>query len=265
MKKVWMILLILSIFSCSTSKKIINSSDSESCLSLDPINYHNSNFNSKWLSNNGIKKIIEREYLDGRNGKIHSVSVLYINSDGFLKKKYSGLSYPENDSPNENDLSSKWDYTYEIQDSFLIQKSRIVRFHNEKGKMEKPDTLGMGRSILNMKSATTYHNEKNEIARRYKYDDKNRLIEVIDGEGKSMFKLEYLSEIKIRVEKYSYWSKEYKSSWVTFNKNGQIIKNYDESNNSTHEFLYNEKGEMIEDKSYFKNKEPIYYTFEYVK
>ena len=42
-----------------------------------------------------------------------------------------------------------------------------------------------------------------------------------------------------------------------FNRKGQIIKNYDESNSMTHEFLYNERGEMIEEKSYLKTKTQI--------
>lgn len=263
--KILILLIYIVIASCSTSKKIVSNSKMETCLELDPTNYHNARFNPKWISANGIKKIIEREYLDGKNGKVHTVSVFYYNSDGHKLTRYAGLSYPKDDSPNEKDIFSRWDYDYELQDSFLIQKSKIVRFHNQNGKMEKPDTLGMRISSLNLKSAKVLKNEEGNIIRRYKYDNQNRLTEVIDKEGKSMFKLKYLSDNKIEVEKYSPWKKEYKKSWATFNKKGQIVKNYDESNSATHEFFYNEKGELIVDKSYFKGKRPNYFTYEYIK
>ena len=131
--------------------------------------------------------------------------------------------------------------------------------------MENPDTLGMGISSINLKSAKILKNEEGEIVRRYKYDNQNRLIEMLVEEGKSMFKLKYLAKNKIEVERYSQWKKEYKKSWATFNTKGQIIKNYNEANSATHEFFYNDKGELIEEKSYFKNKEPNYFTFEYLK
>ena len=263
--RTWIILLGLSIFSCSIREKVPSDSDIENCLILDPLSYNNSTFNPKWLSENGVKKIIQREYLDGRNGKIHLVNVLYFNPNGYLKTKYSGLSYPKNDLPNEGNISSKQDYVYEYQDSFLIQKWRTVRFYDQNGKMKEPDTLRMVKGILNLKLASSFKNEKREVVREYRYDNIKRLFEVMDGKGKSMFKLQYISKDKVRIGKYSHWHERYVDAWLTFNSKGQIIKNYDESNTATHEFFYNKKGEMIEEKSYFKNKEPNYMAYEYVR
>ena len=185
-------------------------------------------------------------------------------SHGYLKTKYSGLEYPENDYANEEDFFSKWDYIYEHQDSFLIQRSQIVRYYNGEGKLGKPDTIKMGNQIINLKKARSYKNENNQVVRKYLYDDKNRLIEVKKGDDESMFKINYLDN-KIQVIKYSNWNKAYGNSWVEYNGKGQIIKNYDESNLATHEFFYNDKGEMVEEKSYFKNKEPNYFKYEYKK
>ena len=80
-----------------------------------------------------------------------------------------------------------------------------------------------------------------------------------------MYNLKYLTDNRIQVEKYSHWKKEYFNSWATFNKKGQLIHNYDESNRATHEFMYNRLGEMTEEKTQFNNKEPNYHTFEYIK
>lgn len=66
-------------------------------------------------------RIIEREYLDGRNGKIHLVTVLDYNKNGYLKTKYSGHGYLKDDSPEEESIFSKWDYNQEIINSFVFQ------------------------------------------------------------------------------------------------------------------------------------------------
>ena len=79
----WIISVMISIYSCSLNKKINSNLDVENCLMLDPINYHNARLNPKWLSKNGIVKIIEREYLDGKNGKVHLVNILYFNNNGY--------------------------------------------------------------------------------------------------------------------------------------------------------------------------------------
>ena len=166
-KSVGIILLSLYTLSCSKGKRVINYSNSENCLTLDPLNYNNAKFNPKWMSNNGVKKVIKREYLDGKNGNIHLVTVLYFNAEGYIKTKFSGLGYPKDDSPNEEKNFSRWDYTYEFQDSFVIQSYRIVRFHNEKGEMNNPDTLSTSISIHNINLAKRFVDEKNEIIRLY--------------------------------------------------------------------------------------------------
>lgn len=257
------VVLCLIVCSCSMKRKIVNNPSIEKCLTLDPLNSNNSDFNPKWVSKNGITKIIEREYLDGKNGKIHLVSVMDFNSDGYIKTKYSGKGYPQDDSPNEEDIVAKWIYTYENQDSFIVQKSKVVRFYNQQEKLEEPDTLREVRKIIKLKSAKSYTNKNDEVIRTYNYDKKNRLLEAIDGKGKSIYKLEYPSDNIIQVEIYSHWHKKYAKSWVTLNNKGQIIKTFDESNNGTHKFLYNKKGEMIEEEFFFKDKAPNYLTYEY--
>jgi hypothetical protein len=263
---IWLLIICLLIFSCSIDRKILNVNYGTACLNFDPQYFGpGAEFNPYWISKNGVRKVIEREYLDGRNGRIHLVTVLYFNRDGYIETKYSGLGYPKDDSPNEQDIFSKWDYTYKYQDSFLIQQQQVVRFFDEHGALEKPDTLDMTQKILNVKKAKKYLDENNRILLKYEYDKYGNLKSVYGFNGLINYRLNYLKRNKIEVEKYSYVSMKIMPSIANFNENGQLVRFDDASSGFTYDFLYNEKGEMIEEKSQFKTRQPIYYTYEYFK
>lgn len=253
---------------CKTKKQasfgLLNEISNRACLIVQPTAYHCVRFNPDWIVENRIESIIEREYLDGKEGRVHLVTVLEYNTDGYLEFKYSGMGYPKDDSPNKEDIFSRWECETRILDSFVVHGSKIVRFHNEKGKMEKPDTLKMGYSIFNVSKASNYINQENEIVRTYEYDKFKRLISESDSKGKSRFTIVYHSNNKIEIRKFSFWKKQEYSSWLTLDKKGRIIRNFDESNDSTHEFTYDNIGRMIEDEHWFKGKEPNYHTYEYI-
>ncbi|MGN6440097.1 MAG: hypothetical protein ACTHMM_26455 [Agriterribacter sp.] len=255
----------LLIFSCSTSKKAISVDDTQKCLILDPTSANKTNFNPKWLSQNNIRKIVEREYLNGKEGKIHLVNVLHFDTDGYLQTRYSGLSYPENDSPNEKEIFSRRDYTYTKQDSFLIQTELIVRFHDGKGKLEMPDTLPYPIvRALNVHQATQLKNEQNEVVEYYEYDSMKRLTSVKNKDGTLVFSVRYQQDNKIQIGRFSSRSGDVVNSWATLNTQGLIIKNYEESSGISSEFSYNDKGEMIEEKMPVADK-ALYRTYEYLK
>ncbi len=93
----------------------------------------------------------------------------------------------------------------------------------------------------------------------------NTTIEIKDGDGNYMYNLKYLPQNIVQITQYSSRQKKIITSRLTINKNGQIINNFNEGNNFTHEFIYNEKGEMVEEKSQFKSEEPNFLTYEYIK
>lgn len=263
--KVLFFLLILNMVSCSITRDTSNIFTAENCLTLDPLNYHNVQFNPQWIAKNRIKKIIEREYLDGRNGKIHLVSVMYYNNEGYIQTLYRGKGYPKDDSPNEDDVSSKAEYTYSQTDSFDIQTHQIIRFHNGEKDLVEPDTLPMVIKLFNRLRAKNFVNEHSEHGRSYHYDEHGRLIKETYGNGEELYSLKFNPENTIEIEEYSTWLGKTINSLITLNDKGQIIRNFDKSNGATHEFKYNSKGKMIEEKSWFKDKEPIYYIYEYVR
>ena len=262
-KYLFIIVLITTSPACSILKH--NTSSIEKCLIVDPLNYNNTRLNPNWIKRNGIKKIIEREYLDGRNGRIHLVTVKYYNKDGYIQTKFSGKGYPKDDSPNETEIFSKWEYTTTHKDSFDFLTYQIIRFFDGQNDLNEPDTLSLTRRMFNVKKAKFYKNEKGKILRTYKYDRYDRLVEELDEKGKKVYNFLYNSPTEIEIEKFSMWFNRFSNTRITLNKQGQIIRNYDDSNEATFEFKYNSKGEMIEEKSWFKNKKPIYNTYEYIK
>lgn len=253
------------LFSFSTHKKMIFNGDAQKCLILDLQSANKTSFNPIWLSQNKIQKIIEREYLEGRNGRTHLVTVFYFNVDGYLQTKYSGLSYPENDSPNEKEVFSRRDYYYTKLDSFLIQTEQTVRFHDGNGKLEKPDTLPYPIiRALNVHQATQLKNEQNEAVEYYEYDVLKRLVSIKSKDGTPVFSVRYEPENKIQIQRFSSRSDNVRRAWVTLNAEGQIIKNFEEVSGITSDFAYNDKGELIEEKISIPGKE-LYHTYEYVK
>lgn len=262
-----LVFLIISLMlaSCFITNKTAHISETEKCLIISPLDYDNVRFNPKWISANGIKTIIDREYLDGKNGRIHLVTVEYYDSDGYIHTKYSGKGYPKDDSPNEKDIFSKWDYKIVHKDSFDFLTYHVIRFNDGKNDLEIPDTLSITRRFFNVKHAKFLKNDEGEILGTYRYDNRGRLIEELNEEGISIKKIKYKSDTLIEIEEFFTWFNKTEYSWLTLNKKGQIIRNYDESNENTTEFKYNSIGEMIEAKSWFKNKKPIYHKYEYVK
>lgn len=261
-----LLLITICVASCYSSKKIAQvDRDVIQCLKIDPSNYHNVMINPAWISKNYISRIIEREYLDGKNGKIHLVTILDYNERGYLITEYRGLSYPKDESPNETDIFSRWDYNQEQINSFVIQTAQIVRFHDRKGKRETPDTLKMAGKLFNLQMKNEFVNDEGEIIWTYKYDNQNRPLTKLNKDGEESFSIVYHSERKIEIKEYSSWTKEHYSSWMTIDKNGRITKDYNESNLSTHEFEYDKNGNMVVDKHWFKGKEPNYHTYEYIK
>lgn len=258
-------IVVLVLVSCYTAKKhALNATPNTPCLILYPPTYHNVRFNPEWIVQNQIESIIEREYLDGRNGKIHLVTILEYDSNGYLKTKHSGLSYPKDDSPNKKDIFSRWEYETEIIDSFVIHSSKIIRFHNEEGRMEKPDTLQMGGSIYNTNKATEFLNQNGELVRFYEYDKSDRLIAEKNNMGELNYSIIYHDDGKIEISEFSRWQNRQFSSWITLDNLGRIVINFDESNNLTHEFKYDDNGKMVEEKLWFKGKEPNFHTFEFI-
>lgn len=264
-------LLLFTLFafliaSCSMTKKVQESSQTVNCLKLDPFNYNKVMFNPQWISQNGITRIIEREYLDGQNGRIHLVMILDFDSTGFLKTKYNGLSYPKDGSPNEKGITSKVNYKVEKLDSFVFHTQQTIVFHNEKGKMKTPDTLSTFGSLHNISNAKAFVSEEGEILRSYLYDKKGRIIkEYYAPEKELLYSIKYHKDDKIEIVQFSTWKNAAFSSWVVTDKENRIISAYDESNESTHEFKYDSHGQMIEDKHWFKNTKPNYHTYEYIK
>lgn len=265
LKSVFLFSILIILGACSIYKPVTNKSDKTKLLILDPGNYHNVRFNPEWIVENNIETIIEREYLDGKDGKVHLVSILEYDGKGYLKTKFSGLSYPENDLPNKNDIFSRWEYKITSIDSFLVHSSKIIRFHNQNGKMEKPDTLQGGSKLYNLKNAKTYLNERGELLIKYIYDKSNRLTKELNAEGAEVLSIKYYENGMIEINKFSQWQSKDFSSFIFKDKNGRIIKNVDESNNMTHEFIYDDNGFMVEVKHWFEGNEPNYHKYEYVR
>jgi len=261
------ILLIILSIGCNSIKKIESKEeiilDKNGILALYPPTYHCVRFNPDWIVKNDVESIIEREYLDGRNGKIHLVTILDYNSNGYLEFKHSGLSYPIDDSPNKNDIFSRWEYNTEVLDSFVLHNYRIVRFHDENGKMNKPDTLSLSKNKFNTKMASKFVDQENQVISIYEYDKFKRLVSEKNRKGEIRYRIVYHPNNKIEVIKFSRWHNKEFSSWITLDKKGRIIQNFDESNKMTHEFKYDDSGRMIEDKHWFEGKEPNYHTYEY--
>ncbi|WP_417199798.1 hypothetical protein [Bizionia sp.] len=263
-KSIIFLLILIIAAACSTTKFSTTKLDDAKPLKLDPRNYHNVRFNPEWIAENNIESIIKREYLDGKNGKVHLVSILEYDKNGYLKTKYGGLSYPKSESPTKEDIFSRSEYKIISLDSFIVHSSNIIRYHNENGKMDQPDTLKMGTHIYNLKSAKVYLNENGEVYRKYFYDESDRLIKELDKNGEESFSIKYLENGKIEIVEFSRWKGEKFSSIITKDKFGRIVKNFDESNNLTNEFYYDKKGNMVEDKHWFEGKEPNYHTYEYI-
>jgi hypothetical protein len=264
--KTFLYILILVISgACSSTKISTAKSTKTQFLVLDPRNYHNVSFNPKWIAENNIETIIEREYLDGKNGKVHLVTILEYDKSGYLQTKFGGLSYPKNEEPIKDDIFGRWEYKKIEIDSFITQPSKIIRFHNQKGKMEQPDTLKMGNKIYNIKYANVYLNEEGEMTREYIYDKSNRIIKELNKGGTEAFSVKYKNDQLIEISKFNQWKEKTFSSFIIKDKTGRIIKNIDESNDMTHEFYYDKNGYMIENKHWFKGKEPNYHTYEYVR
>jgi len=259
-------ILILVIFGAFSSTKISSAKSAKTqFLILDPRNYHNVSFNPIWIAENNIETIIEREYLDGRNGKVHLVTILEYDKSGYLHTKFGGLSYPKNEEPIKDNIFGRWEYEKIEIDSFIIQSSKIIRFHNQKGRMEQPDTLKMGSKIYNIKNANVYLNDDGEMIREYVYDKSNRIIKELNKDGTEAFSVKYKNDKLIEINKFNQWKEKTFSSFIIKDKTGRIIRNIDESNDMTHEFYYDKDGFMIEDKYWFEGKEPNYHTYEYVK
>jgi len=258
-------LISIAIFSCSISKKLDSINNTDKPLMIDPYNYHKVSFNSNWISSSEITRIIEKEYLDGRKGKLHLITILDFDSNGYVSIKYNGHEYPKNDAPDETNIFSKVVYETEINNSFVTQKWRTIRYLGKSSNALETDTLYSGWKVFNTAKSKIYKNSNNEIITKYEYDAQNRIVKEISGDGEEIYSIIYHSKNKIEIKQYSNWFKGNFSSWITIDNQGRITMVYDESNKSTHEFKYDNLGFMIEDKHWFKDKEPNYHVYEYIK
>jgi hypothetical protein len=269
MRTVYVIVIFLSInylnFSCSSSKKLNSLSDNIQPLIVDPYNYHKVNLNPIWIATNGISQIIEREYLDGRNGKIHLVTILEYDNDGYITVKYNGQGYPSNDMPDKSKIFSKQIYENKLTKSFVEQTSKIIIYPKQNSENEKIDTICGGWTVYNRDKSIEFRNTDDKIIKTYKYDHENRLVKEISSDGKDLFEILYHDVNKIEITQYSNWFKGNFSSWITIDNQGKIIRVYDDSNKSTHEFKYDKLGFMVEDKHWFQGKELNYHIYEYIK
>jgi len=256
---------MLFLNACSVLKESGDKTNQDACLSLYLPNHNHINFNSKYLASHHIQKIIEREYLHKKDKKTDLVNIIYFNHQGYITSKLNGKANPETDKPNEKDIFSRWDYSYQPKDSFLIKKSKITLYYLQNKKLPKPFIRDVGINILNIKNAKFYRDDDRGIKQQYQYDEKNRLIALIDSEGKALYRLNYLPNNTLEIKSYDSEKQAYIKSLIRYNQKGQVISTYNEATTDTSEFFYNKRGEMIEEKTYFKNQEPIYYLYEYVK
>jgi YD repeat-containing protein len=252
-------------FSCSSSKKFSSLDEHTHPLIIDPYNYHKVNLNPNWIAANEISQIIEREYLDGRNGKIHLITILDYDKEGYITTKYNGLGYPNSNIPDKSNIFSKEIFENKLNKTFVEQSSKIIIYPKINSDSKSIDTIFGGWKIYNRDKSKEFRNIGNEIITSYEFDLKNRLVKEISADGKELFEILYHAENKIEIKQYSSWFKGNFSSWITIDTQGQIISVYDESNKSTHEFKYDKLGFMIEDKHWFQGKEPNYHVYEYIK
>lgn len=271
-------ILIISIFalvSCSTNKNLISISDTKGCLRMEPITIEHVNFSPKWITGNGVKKVIVKKYLSETDEKVNSTSVIHFNSNGYEQK----IEFWGNYSGKEKDLDSRFDYEYENLDSFLIQKTQLIQFHNSKGEIEF-DTLNFPEKIFNLSSAKFLKNKNNETSRSYEYDDKDRLTKIINEKGTVLYEFDYFKRQAIKMKRIKTFGLRnrnhiYENILLKFDKNGQLIEVNNESENLKHQFFYNVNGEIIETKTiikdeetkrfYFQNNIPVKLIYEYIK
>lgn len=263
LNSVFILVIALQLFSCRENKNL-----NESCLILIPGKYHNDvDFNPKWLSEKKIKRIIERSYFEGDRENVVYSNVLEINSAGYLTKLYHKVDSAELYSSNIRNFESSYDYKVYKKDSYSILERPI--FPTENNSVELPDSIIKSRKlfayaqIFNFESSPIIKDQKNEIIRKYSYDKKGILKEIIDNKNNIVLKLKHISSNKIQIEKY-YPLGDVLYHLITQDNKGLIIENYREEANATSYFTYNENGAMIEEKIFFQDRPPNYFTYEFI-
>jgi len=250
---------------CTSQNKLSTSSKSVQCLNLlDPFSYENFKFNPEWIANNYIQEITETEYFHDRNGTLHLVSKINYNEDGYPLSKIYGREYPEDDNLNENNLSEIVNYSYGVQDSFVIPTLTKIKYADDGRTVDESKTTKPHQLAINKKNAKQFVDGKNESVFTYEYDYRNRLVKIKDVAGESLCTIEYLVDNQIEIEKWSFKKGRDFKSKINFNKKGQIEEYYDRSIQATSTFTYNKEGQLVEENLLMKNGEKIIRTYEYV-
>lgn len=256
--------LTILILSISSFALYPGKAKDEFCIKLDPTNYHKVRFNPNWLSVKGVKKIIEKEYGEDKNGEPKRVNIIELNSDGYPTARLLGLQNPKMAIPDSVAISSRSEFFYTVLDSFIVQKERVIRFYDRLGKPTDPDTIVAGQKLINIKSAKYYYDKQNKPVQSFKYDKQGRLIESAINELGTIFKVTYRSDQRIEIEHYSVVRKKTEKSIITLNSEGQIVRSISDSKAIIYEFIYNDLGELVEEKRRHKGKVKSHKIYDYV-
>jgi len=264
-----LMVLLAIVSSCSSIHNVApNHVDQEPCIVFDPMEVMDYRFNPAWIRDNKVTKVIQSAIQNDDHTAMSTV-VGNFRTDGYLDSKVISWSAPTRPAP---DLPryTKYEYSYQSMDSFLIQESRIYYLDSLLNKVKEVTYDQTFAKATHTRFYSDTHQPKILTHETYsyvqEYDKYNRIVSVFKDGEKPIVKISYPSANKILVDKLFSKTKEYTESEIYLNERGQIIKRKSAwLGQHSWEFNYNDSGELTYIITTQKKHDPIRTEFQFIR